>query len=156
MSCLDRHVRRGLVTVANALIAAGRKDTAGRPLPEIREFARYGGQMPHASGLSCRVAFKQASGIWMARRVKHLSRRSALHDFACVHHDDIVTKLGDDAEMMRYEEHLAGDVLLQLPQELDGRHFERGIQRGRRFVSDQERGLHHQGHGNCDPLLHPA
>ena len=156
MPGLDSHVGRDLVAGIDALIAAGRKDAAGRPLPEIRDFAWNGWQVSRAPGLPCRIAFKQAPGIWMARCVKHLPRGAALHDFARIHHDDIVAKLGDDAKVVRYEEHLAGDVLLQLPKELDCGHFERGIQRGRRLVRDQERGLHHQGHCDRDPLPHPA
>ena len=58
--------------------------------------------------------------------------------------------------MMRNEHHRTANLRLQFFEKLDGRNLESGVECGCRLVGDQQRRLHHQRHGDGDPLLHAA
>ena len=88
--------------------------------------------------------------------MKNVAHRAALDHLAGIHDGHAVAKLGDDAEMVRDEEHRAAGVALQLLQEVDHLHFKRRVESGGGLVGDQEVGLGEERHGDADALPHAA
>ena len=99
---------------------------------------------------------KRRLRIGMRRPVENVAHAAALDDLARIHHRDAVAQLGDQPEMMGDEQNRASSVLLKLLQQSDDLDLERGIERGRRLIGNQQLGLRQHGHGDGDALPHAA
>ena len=88
----------------------------------------------------------------MLRRFEDCLDAPRLDDFAMPHHRDIVGKLAHDVEIMRDEQHRHSVPLLQILQERENLRLHRNIERGRRFVGDEEIGPVGEAHGNHHAL----
>src|SRR5262249_32663542 len=81
------------------------KCTAGRQIRKLRHGARYGLQPRALPRTDTRASAEQALRIGMAHAPEHLVRRSALDDRAAIHHHHALDVLGDDAEIVRDQNH---------------------------------------------------
>ena len=82
--------------------------------------------------------------------------RRALDDLAGVHHHHLVGDLGDDAEIVGDDQHRHAEPALQVLQQVEDLRLDGDVERRRRLVGDQQRGLAGQRHGDHDPLAHAA
>ncbi len=82
--------------------------------------------------------------------------RATLDDLAVLHHADPVGEAPHDAEVVGDEEHAHPLLALQLGQKLEDLRLDRDVERGRRFVGDQQVGPVRQRHGDHHPLALPA
>ncbi len=79
-----------------------------------------------------------------------------LHDFSSAQDRDAVGDLGDDAEIVRDEEHAGAVLALQVADQREDLRLRRHVERGGRLVGNQQRGFQHQRHRDHDPLPLPA
>ena len=80
----------------------------------------------------------------------------ALHDLAGIHDRHLVGPFRDDAEIVRDEQDRHAEPLLQLADQLQDLRLDGDVERGRRFVGDQELGRAGERHRDHDPLALPA
>ena len=79
-----------------------------------------------------------------------------LGDAGGVHDDDVVGRLGDDAEVVRDEDDGRSVLGLELPDEPEDLRLRRHVERGRRLVRDEERRIVDERHRDHHALAHPA
>ena len=72
---------------------------------------------------------------------ENLPHRSLLDDAAGVHDGDPVGHLGDDAEVVRHQQQRQAERLPHFAQQFEDFRLDRDVERGRRLVGDDERGL---------------
>ena len=75
-----------------------------------------------------------------------------LHDLAQVHHGDPVGDVPDDRQVVRDEQVGQPELVLQVLQQVDHTGLHRHVQRGHRFVQDQQLRVQRQRPGDTDPL----
>ena len=92
----------------------------------------------------------------MLRVVEKAARLSALDHPAGVHDDDLVRDLGDDAEVVRDQDHGGVELVLQPVDQLDDLRLDRDVERRRRLVRDQDVGVAGERHRDHRALAHPA
>ena len=92
----------------------------------------------------------------MRRPVEDLAHLGVLDDPARIHHGDVVAHPGDDPEIMGDEEEREIELPLQRAQEVEVLRLDRGIERGRRLVGDQELGPARDGDRAHHALAHAA
>ena len=95
---------------------------------------------------------QQHFGVIFTRVAQHLLARALLHDRAQPHHHDAVGDLGDDAEIMGDEQHPGLLAALQFPHEFQDLGLRCDVERGGRFIGDQQCGIEHQRRGDHDAL----
>ena len=85
-----------------------------------------------------------------ARRTS--SRRPDLDELALLQHRDAVGDLGDDAEVVRDEQHAGAVLAHQVADQREDLRLRRHVERGGRLVRDQELRVEHQRHRDHDAL----
>src|SRR5262249_7722985 len=83
--------------------------------------------------------------IGMTRRVKDLRDWPDLDDASEIHDGDPLTKLPDDAEVVRDEKKAQSTRLFQAPQHREDLRLDGHVERGDGFVGDDQLRLEHQG-----------
>ena len=91
--------------------------------------------------------------LWVA---EELRLRRLLDDAPGVHHDHPLGKLGDDAHVVRDQDDRGAVVALEPLHQLQDLRLDGDIERGRRLVCDQERGVAGERHRDHHPLAHPT
>ncbi len=81
---------------------------------------------------------QQFAGVGVLRTIEHIEDRRLLHGVAALQHRHIVCDLADDAEVVADPHHGGAEVALQIPDQLDDLRLRRHVQRGGRFVGDQQ------------------
>jgi hypothetical protein len=79
-----------------------------------------------------------------------------LDDASCVHDDDVVRRLGDDAEVVGDDDDRAAELALEPVHQLENLRLRRHVERRRRLVGDQEVGVVDQCHRDHHALAHAA
>jgi hypothetical protein len=92
----------------------------------------------------------------MSRPAINLDRGSMLDDLPGIHYRDPVAHLCHGSHVMADEQHRHSNFCLKTLQELQDLRLDSHIERGRRFVRDQQRGPARYGHGDHCPLQHSA
>ncbi len=125
-------------------------------------FTRSGGRPAIASSfewLGCAsfgIDFSNAS-VYGWRVFSNSERVGALLDDAAgVHHRDVVGASGDDAEVVRDQHHRHEPFALLLLQEVEDLRLHGDVERGGRFVGEQELRTARQRDGDHDALAHAA
>ena len=98
----------------------------------------------------------KAPGIGMAGRLQDLFGAALLDDVALLHHHDAVGDLGHHPEVVGDEHDAHSLASLDLADQLQNLRLGGHVERGRRFIRDQDRGLERQRHGDHHPLPLPA
>jgi hypothetical protein len=99
---------------------------------------------------------QEAGRVVMAgRREQRLGRR-ALDDPAGIHHHDLVTGLGDHAEIVGDEQDRHPELALQRAEQIEDLGLDRDVERGGRLVGDQQVRLARERHRDHHALAHPA
>ena len=88
--------------------------------------------------------------------VKSARGRRALDDAAGVHHRDLVGAAGDDAEIVRDQDHRHVAALLLARQQVEDLRLHRDVERRGRLVGDQKLGLAGERDGDRHTLAHAA
>ena len=99
---------------------------------------------------------EQAPGVRVLRVVEELALRPVLDDAARVHHGDVVGDVGDDAEVVRDQDHRRVEVVLELVDQLDDLRLDRHVERRRGLVGDQDVRVVRQRHRDHRALAHAA
>jgi len=95
---------------------------------------------------------EQCFGVGMPRRHEQLPRRRHLDDMAQIHDRDVVGDMANNCQVMRDEQHRQAKLLLQLLKQVDNLRLHGDIERGHRFVGDDELRLNREGAGDTDAL----
>jgi len=90
---------------------------------------------------------------WSAQE---LSGRRHLGELAGVHDTYPVTRFGDDAQIMRDQNHAHAAIALQLHEKRQNLVLNRDVQSGRWFVSQEQAGIGGDRDRDNDALGHPA
>ncbi len=131
------------------------KPAAGWPRRCRRHLAGDGMQ-PCARRVDARDRGEQSLGVGMRRALEERVSRRRLDDTSRVHHDDAIGVARDDSEVVRDQQHRHAQLVLQAVEELEDLGLNRHVERGRRFVRDQDLGVTHERHRDHDPLAHAA
>ena len=94
--------------------------------------------------------------IRMARPLEQRVHVALLDDAPAVHDDDAVGDLGDDAQVVRDEQHPHADLAPQLVEQREDLRLDRDVERGRRLVGDQQRRIARERQRDHHPLPHAA
>lgn len=79
-------------------------------------------------------------------------RFADFHQFTQIHDADAVGNVANDVQAVRDEQEGQSQFLLQLHEQVDHLRLHRHVERGYRFVRDDEFRLERNGPGNPDPL----
>jgi hypothetical protein len=90
------------------------------------------------------------------RSAEDLLGRAALDDPPCVHHRDLVGRLGHHAGVVRDDDDRDSEAPLDVIEQRQDLGLHRNVERGRRFVGDQQLRLVAECRRNHRPLPHPA
>ena len=106
----------------------------------------------HGAHVASGGGIEQQLGVVVARGGKHFGRRTLLHHAALLHDDDVVGKTAHEVQIVRdvQQGHVAG--LLQAGKQVEYLRLHGDIQRGGRFVGNQEFRLGRHGHRYHRPL----
>ena len=88
----------------------------------------------------------------MLRIGKNLARRPGFDDLAVLHDADMVGHVPHDAEVMGDEQHGHAHFALQFLQQLQNLRLHRDVERGRRFIGDEQVGIVGKRHGDHHAL----
>ena len=88
-----------------------------------------------------RVGALQRPRVGVARRGEDLFRRTALDDVAGIEDDDLVAEMGGEAQIVGDEDEARAARCLQAAQQGDDVRLGRDVERCRRLVGDDERGI---------------
>ena len=99
---------------------------------------------------------EQALGVRVLRGEQDLVDGALLDDPAGVHDDDVVDRLGHDAEVVGDQQQRRPGPVLDLPEELEDLGLDRDVERRRRLVGDQQLRVARQRHRDHDALAHAA
>ena len=99
---------------------------------------------------------EQRLRVAVARLVEDPVRRAGLDELARVHDEHAVGLPGDDAEVVRDQQHRHPDLGAQAREQLEDLILRRHVERRRRLVGDEERGLAGERRGDRHALAHPA
>ena len=92
----------------------------------------------------------------MHRALEQREDGRVLGDPGRVHDDDVVRGLGDDAEVVRDQDHGGPALRLQLADQVEDLRLRRDVERRRRLVGDEKRGLVDERHRDHHALAHAA
>ena len=106
--------------------------------------------------LDRRHRLEQAPRVRVLRRVEDLARGPVLHRAAGVHHHHVRRRLGDDAEVVRDQDHADVELALDAVDQLEDLRLHRHVERGRRLVGDQHVRVVDERHRDHRALAHAA
>ena len=155
-------VEAGTRRLRQLAAAAVEGEAAARPEPaaggRAKERGRLTADLRQALELDVepRQRAEETPGVRVEWMLEQRVDRRVLRDAGGVHDDDLVRRLGDDAEIVRDEDH-GGPVLgLELPDQVEDLRLRRDVERRGRLVRDEERRVVDQGHRDHHALAHPA
>src|SRR5438105_2641597 len=148
-------LRHFLRAVTPRFGAARMKAATCRKCAEIRNAARNRNQTV-CTALKFRHRVEERLGIRMERVGQQLGRLGKFDDLPGVHHNDAISNVADDAEIVCDQQDTHSQFLLELAQQFDDLRLDCYIKSGGRFVGDQQLRPGCQGHRDHDPLLHAA
>ena len=94
----------------------------------------------------------QLARVGLARVAQHFLDGAVLDHLAVAQHDDAIGDVGDDAEIMRDEQHAHAALAPEIVDQAEDLALGGDIERGRRLVRDQQRGLVRHRHRDHDAL----
>ena len=100
----------------------------------------------------CRVTEQQSFGVVIRGLREDLGNCTGFSDLAIFHHENLITKRGDDAEMVGHKDHGRTGLTLKTTQQVEDFDLQRRIERGGGFVREHKVGLQHQRHGDRHAL----
>ena len=99
---------------------------------------------------------EQRARVVVMRRAQQIANGALLHDDTVAHHCDVVRERGDDAHVVRDD----GECQVAFGHELSQQHedlrLHGHVERGRRFVRDEQLGIAREGAGDHRALAHAA
>ena len=87
--------------------------------------------------------------------MKDFGSRALFHHFTLSQHHDPVGDVGDNADIMRDEQHAHAAFALQLTDQVEDLALRRHVKRGGRLIRDQQSRVIRQCHGDHDALALP-
>ena len=99
---------------------------------------------------------EQRARVRMSWRRENAARRSGLDALPGIDDADIVAQLGDDAEIVRDEQHRQAELAHQIAQQFENLPLRRDVERGGRLVGDDQRRRAGERGGDQQPLPLPA
>ena len=111
---------------------------------------------PVLARLQRRHRAQQAARVGMLRLGEQPAHRRMLDHLAGVHHHDIVHQVGDHAQVVGDQDDRGAELLLQAAQQVEDLRLDRDVERGGRFVGDQQLGIARQRHADHRALPHAA
>ncbi len=139
------------------VVAARTEVAAPRTFVGQGEVPRNGDQRARVLvGARQRDRPEQRLRIGVLHLVEDIDDGPGLDRLAGIHHAKPVADLQHEAEVVADEQHRGAVFLAKILDQIDHRRLDRHIERRRRFVEDEKRGLRHQRHGDDDALLLPA
>ncbi len=81
---------------------------------------------------------QQRLQIGMLRRLEQILHGAGFHDLAVIHDDDLVGDVGDHAQVVRDQQQRHLQFLLQIDHQFQDLRLDGDIQRGGRFIGDQQ------------------
>ncbi|MNV03149.1 hypothetical protein D3C71_934020 [compost metagenome] len=146
------------VHIGHHLAKGARLD--GKALGQAGDF-QHGGPVPHHGLVRRTIAQlghgrQQILGITLPGRLEQRDGRVLLDLVAMPHDHDAVSDLGDDAHVVRDEEHRHADFALQVSDQVDDLGLHRHVQRGGRLVGDQQLRPAGKRHRDHHALAHAA
>ena len=97
-------------------------------------------------------SLRELARVGMHLRRQRLGRPACLHDLAVAQDGDAVGHLGDHREIVRDEQKSHAVFVDEITQEFEDLRLQHNVERGRRFVGDQELGLERAGDRDDDAL----
>ncbi|KAG1205234.1 hypothetical protein G6F35_011769 [Rhizopus arrhizus] len=101
-------------------------------------------------------AVQQHGRVGVAGALQHVAHAAAFDDVARVHDDDVVRDARDQPHIVGNEHHAQPEFRLDVTQQVQQFGLYRHVQRGGRFVGDQQFGAAHQRHGDHHALAQAA
>src|SRR5690606_2432781 len=150
-------VERGVVghAVVLPVRAARVEGAAGGHVEQVRRQALDGVQLL-ALEVDPRDRLQQPLGVGVGGSLVDVVHGGVLDDAPRVHDSDLVGHVGDDAEVVRDEDHGHVALALQLREQLHDLGLHGHVERGGRLVRDQHLGVERDRHGDHDALPHAA
>ncbi len=145
------HRKRGATAALDNRTTIG-EGAAGRQIGKLRDCAGDCLQPRPLPRTESRAGPKQPLRIGMPHAGEHGVSRPALDDRAAIHHHHARDVLGDDAEIVRNQDHRHAALRDKVGDQVEDLPLDRHIERGGRFVCDQHIGLAGQRHGDGDTL----
>ena len=102
------------------------------------------------------IGSQQPLRVRMRRVGEQVVGRRPFHDPAGVHDGDVVADVGDDTEIVGDEQQGHAELVLQFVQQAEDRGLDGDVERGGRFVGDEDLRLAGQGDREHHPLAHAA
>src|SRR5438552_10110695 len=106
--------------------------------------------------VDARERAEQRPRVRMLGRLEDLLDRALLHYLARVHDEDTFAETRDHSEVVRDEDDRRPHLLVEVAQELEDLSLDGDVERGGRFVSDEQLGPVGQTHRDHGPLPHAA
>ena len=103
-----------------------------------------------------RLRQQQSERVGVGRRPLDVAAVARLEDRAGVQHVDAVAHREGDAQVVRDEDHAHPTGHLGAPQQVEDLGLGGDVERGRRFVGEQQLRVAGQRRGEGDPLAHPT
>ena len=147
--------RRGQAAVETMRTARLETAALGRR-EQRRRRARDRREAPDAWPIRSRHRPEKAPRVRVLRVAEELRLRRLLDDLPGVHHDHPLGKLGDNAHVVRDQDDRRAVVALEPLHELEDLCLDGDIERSRRLVCDQERGVAGERHRDHHSLPHPT
>ncbi|MPL91104.1 hypothetical protein SDC9_37167 [bioreactor metagenome] len=147
--------RGSAATILAGEAAAWREATAGRWRDQAGRAALDRHQVPAAACLSGQRR-QQGAGVGMGRVVKHLAHRAGLDDAAGIHHRHPVADLRHHAQIVGDQDDRGAGAVAPLAQQPQDLVLHRDVERGRRFVGDNQPRPQRQCHRDHHALTQPA
>src|SRR5215469_2111077 len=121
-------------------------DGIDRPFPPFRHQMRrisgrdfaYRHQPFAGSHVKARNCAQERSEIGMLGPPEDIFQRAALHNLAAVYHDDLLSDVRDDAEIVSNQQNCHAELLLELDHQLKDLGLYRDVERGSRLIGDQQ------------------
>ena len=154
---LDAVSQLGLLEALLERVRAARPELAAlRQVDQRRRRALDRVQLLRLRPVEPRDRAEQAPGVRVLRVVEEVPLRAALDDPAGVHDEDLVGDLGDDAEVVRDQDHGRVEVVVQAVDQLEDLRLDRHVERRRRLVGDQDVRVARERHRDHRALAHAA
>ena len=134
---------------------ARRERTSGRQMRQVRRLTR---NLIELALFRSRIGngTQQPARVGIARTLKQLGGGRLLENLAGIHHDNVIGHAGDDAQVMRDQNHARACLTFQFLYEFENLRLNRDIQCGGRLVRNQQLRLARKRHRDHHALAHAA